>query len=336
MSASPFGYFHTSINKRNISQNTISSYADTFKLFLKYFDLTKKKPGNRINLEDLTKENIIDFLNWLEIERNVTISSRNVRLAAIHSFIKYIQLEDPIHLNEYKKILSIKNKKSKTLEIPYLSINQVKAILNCPDSTTNQGFRDKVLLTVLYDTAARVEELINLKYEDIRLDKPTTVKLRGKGNKNRIVPIMGNTSLLLQEYINFSKTKNNTIPNQEYLFTNRSHSKLTKAGIGCIINKYVEQLNLKEKTITIKVHPHTFRHSKAVHLLESGVELIYIRDFLGHSSVKTTEIYAKVCTKNKREALEKAYEDITDTNYPDWNEDKDLMKWLNELSNTKK
>lgn len=298
--------------------------------------LYSKKRTDKIQLDDITKENVTDFLNWLENERNVTISSRNVRLSAIHSFIKYVQAEDPEHVYEYRKILSIKNKKYKTADIPYLSINQIKAILKAPDSTTQQGFRDKVLLTVLYDTAARFDELIHLIFNDVKLDKPATITLNGKGNKIRVVPIMGNTVELLQRYISLIKRSSKYQPSQKYLFLNRSHNALTRAGISCIINKYVKKVNSKETIINIKVHPHTFRHSKAVHLLESGIELIYIRDLLGHSSVKTTEIYARVCTRNKREALEKAYENITDTCYPDWNDDKNLMNWLNELSNIKK
>ena len=330
-------YFITYLHaERNVSPNTIASYADTFKLFLNYFEKVLKKRTDKIRLDDITKENITDFLNWMEHERHVTASSRNVRLAAIHSFIKYVQTEDPEHVYEYRKIMGIKNKKYKTADIPYLSVNQIKMILKAPDSTTHQGFRDKVLLTVLYDSAARVDELIKLTFNDVRLDKPATITLNGKGNKVRIVPIMGNTVELLQKYIALIKRSSYYQPSQKYLFTNRSHKTLTRAGISYIINKYVKEINKKETVINIKVHPHTFRHSKAVHLLESGIELIYIRDFLGHSSVKTTEIYAKVCTKNKREALENAYENITDTCYPDWNDDKALMTWLNELSSIKK
>lgn len=330
-------YFTTYLHaERNMSTHTIASYADTFKLFFKYFENVLQKRTDKIMLDDITRENIINFLDWLENERHVNISSRNVRLSAIHSFVRYIQSEDPEHVFEYKKILGIRNKKYKTADIPYLSVNQIKVIINATDPITQQGFRDKVLLTVLYDTAARVDELIHLTLDDVRLDKPATITLTGKGNKIRIVPIMGNTVELLQKHISLIKSSSKYQPSQKYLFTNRSHNILTRAGISCIIDKYVKKVNTTEKIINIKVHPHTFRHSKAVHLLESGIELIYIRDFLGHSSVKTTEIYARVCTRNKREALEKAYEDITDTCYPDWNEDKNLMNWLNELSNIKK
>lgn len=315
--------------ERNLSTNTISSYADTFKLLLIYFDEAKGIHPENVQMSDITRESIIDFLNWLETSRNVTAASRNIRLAAIHSFIKYVQIEEPSILYECQKILSIKNKKYQTTVIPYLTLKQIKLILSASGVECFQNLRDKTLLTLLYDTGARVDELIHLKPEDIRTSKPATVKLTGKGNKARIVPIMGNTVELIKKYLQVLKKKNT---HSQYLFTNRSNHCLTRAGISYIIDKYVEIADQNGADIMIKVHPHVFRHSKAVHLLESGVELIYIRDILGHSSVKTTEIYAKVCTSNKRAALEKAYEDVIEENDDDWNDDKQLMEWLTSFS----
>ena len=318
--------------QRNLSQNTISSYADTFKLVLIYFSTVKNISADKITLDDMTRDNIIGFLNWLEETRNVSTASRNIRLAAIHSFIRYVQIEDPSHLYEYQKLLAIKNKKHQSVEIPYLTIDQIKAVLNAPDSSTKQGFRDKVLLTVLYDTGARVDELIHMKFGDVRLSSPATVKITGKGNKLRTVPLMGNTAELLKKYIDENDLERKQYSSQEYLFVNHSKNHLTRAGISYIIDKYIKTANKNGAGISIKVHPHVFRHSKAVHLLESGVELIYIRDILGHSNVTTTEIYAKVCTANKRAALEKAYENVTDQSDEDWSDNKDLMSWLSSLS----
>lgn len=132
-------YFTTYLHaERNMSTHTIASYADTFKLFLKYFENVLQKRTDKITLDDITRENIINFLDWLENERHVNISSRNVRLSAVHSFVRYIQPEDPEHVFEYKKILNIKNKKYKTADIPYLSVKQIKAIINAADTTTQQ------------------------------------------------------------------------------------------------------------------------------------------------------------------------------------------------------
>lgn len=318
--------------QRNLSQNTISSYAYTFKLLLNFFSAEKNIRSDKITLDKLTKDNIIGFLDWLEQTRGVTIASRNIRLAGIHSFIKYLQTEDPSHLFEYQKILSIKNKKHQSSEIPYLSLNQIKAVLAAPDSSSRQGFRDKVLLTVLYDSGARVDELIHMKVSDLRLSKPEQITIKGKGNKIRTVPLMGNTVEFLKKYINENQLIARQYSNHEYLFTNRSGNSLTRAGVAYLIQKYVSIANQNGANISIKVHAHTFRHSKAVHLLEAGVELIYIRDILGHSSVTTTEIYAKVCTGMKMEAIEKVYKEVTDENKEDWTCNKDLMSWLTALA----
>lgn len=318
--------------QRNLSPNTISSYADTFRLLLIFFETMKGIKAEKIVLDDFTRNNIISFLDWLESTREVTPASRNIRLAGIHSFVRFIQIEDPAHLYEYQKILAIKNKKHQSTEISHLNIDQTKAVLNAPDTSTAQGLRDKTLLTVLYDSGARVDELIHMKVDDIRLTSPASVKITGKGNKVRTVPLMGNTVSLLKKYIDENDLENKKYSIQPYLFVNRSHNPMTRAGIGYIIDKYVAIANDNGANITINVHPHVFRHSKAVHLLESGVELIYIRDILGHSSVTTTEIYAKVCTANKRAALEKAYENVVVTNEEDWTNNKDLMSWLSGLS----
>lgn len=321
--------------QRNLSRNTISSYADTFRLLLIFFADEKGIRADKITLNQISREHIVEFLDWLEETRGVTAATRNIRLAAIHSFTRFVQIEDPTHLDEYRKILGIKNKKCQTREIPYLTIDQVKAILSAPDSTTKQGFRDKVLMTTLYDSAMRVDELIYMRISNVRLSPPANVKITGKGSKERIVPLMGNTAELLNKYIEENDLKRKQYSSQEFLFVNHSNKPLTRAGVAYIIDKYVAIANETGANITIEVHPHIFRHSKAVHLLEAGVELIYIRDILGHTSVKTTEIYARVCNAKKRAALEKAYEEVTEQSEDDWSKNEDLMSWLVGLSKRK-
>lgn len=318
---------------RNNSTNTISSYATTFRLFLEFMNEVKGIKPNDINLSDITRDNVIDFLNWLENTRKVQANSRNVRLAAFRSFVSYLQIEDVEHIYVYQKILSIKKKKCSDNEVLWISKEQMKLLLNSPNTETKDGFKDKVMLTVLYDTGARVDELIHLKLIDIHLDKPASIKIKGKGNKMRIVPIMGNTVELLKKYIKDNNLNQRQFEDHPYLFQNRSGNPYTRAGISYIIDKYLDIANLKyNANITVNMHPHVFRHSKAVHLLEAGIELIYIRDFLGHSSIKTTEIYAKVCTQNKLDALEKVYENLSQTSEKDWTNNQDLMDWLTHLS----
>lgn len=318
---------------RNNSSNTISSYAITFKLFLEYMEKVKKIKPNKVSLSDITRDNIINFLNWMEETKHIQVHSRNVRLSAIRSFVNYLQCEDVEHIFEYQKILSIKKKKGPSNEVMWISKEQMKLLLNSPNSKTKEGFKDKVLLTLLYDSAARVDELIHMKLIDVPLENPSSIKIKGKGSKIRVVPIMGNTVELLRKYIKENDLKKRQFEDHPYLFQNRSGNPYTRAGISYIINKYVGIANSKHNAnITINMHPHVFRHSKAVHLLEAGIELIYIRDFLGHSSVKTTEIYAKVCTQNKIEALEKVYESVSEVSEKDWTNNKDLMDWLTKLS----
>ncbi len=318
--------------QRNLSHNTIASYAHTFRLILRFFSDERHIRADRISLEKFTRENVLDFLGWLERVRGVSAASRNIRLAGIHSFVRFVQSEDPSHLHEYQKILSIKNKKHQSREIPYLTVGQVKAIIAAPDSVTKQGFRDKVLLTVLYDSAARVDELIHMRLSDVRFSAPALVTIKGKGDKVRSVPLMGNTVAILKRYVDENGLESRQYSDHEFLFTNRSKNHLTRAGVAYLINKYVAIANRHGANITIGVHAHTFRHSKAVHLLEAGVELIYIRDILGHSSVTTTEIYARVCNERKREAIERAYKNISEESKDDWSSNKDLMSWLVDIS----
>ena len=323
------------ITNKNASINTIASYADTYKLFLIFMNDIKSVNANQVTLGDLNKANITEFLKWLENDRQVSISTRNVRLAAIHSFVKYLQIEDPAHIFEYQKILSIKKKKAGGKEVKWLTRKQIKILLSVINDNDTSGLRDKTLLTLLYDAALRADELINLKYGDIHFSTQTTIKVLGKGNKSRIIPLMGNTVNLLKTYIKGFDIQTKQYRGYETLFFNRSGNRLTRAGLAYIIDKYVSLANKNNANISINVHPHVFRHSKAVHLLEAGIELIYIRDFLGHSSVKTTEIYAKVCNENKIKALKKVYEDITDTNDRDWTKNENLMSFLTKLSKGK-
>ena len=191
-----------------------------------------------------------------------------------------------------------------------------------------------VLMVTLYDSAARVQEIIDLKVKDLRLDKPPVVALHGKGRKIRHVPITEKTRNLLKSYLLTNKEHLGTSDGDKYVFLNQKKQKLSRWGISHIINKYVDMARLKDGfDVQFAVTPHVFRHSKSVHLLQSGVNLIYIRDFLGHSDCSTTQIYAKADTETRRKALESAYADILPTKeLPDWTDDKNLMDFLISLS----
>jgi len=316
--------------QKNASKNTIYAYRDTFKLLLKYCQDKRGIAIERITLNRLTAELITGFLTWLEMDRKCSVSTRNLRLASIHSFFRYVQGEDPAGIYHYQQVISIPIKKAEKKLIEHLSPESMKHLLEQPDKGTAKGRRDLTLLSVLYDTGARVQELIDIKVCDLTLESPSVVELTGKGNKLRRVPLMKNTVALLQAYLS-GNSLDKQWKNQYPLFVNNQHKKLTKEGVAYILNKYVTLARIKFPGIPEHVHPHVLRHSKGMHLLQAGVNLIYIRDFLGHVDIRTTEIYAITDTETKRHAIEKAYPDIISSEMPDWSQDNELLSWLSAL-----
>jgi site-specific recombinase XerD len=318
--------------QKNVSKNTIYSYRNTFKLLISFCQENKKIAVEQITLNVLSSDIITDFLEWLETSRNCSISTRNQRLAAIHSFFHYVQAEEPTGIFNFQKITSIPIKKAKKTVIEHLSPEAIKLLLEQPDRYTAKGRRDLTMMSILYDSGARVQELIDIKIRDVTLQTPAIITLTGKGNKVRRVPVMKNTASLLQNYI-LENNLDKPWKNEQPLFINNQHHKLTKEGVAYIVTKYAESAR-KISTIAMipnKVKLHMFRHSKAMHLLQAGVNLIYIRDFLGHVDLKTTEIYARIDTETKRKAIENVYPDLIDSNLPDWNKDHALLSWLSDL-----
>lgn len=314
-------------HERGASTNTIKAYRDTFVLFITFMECKNVKVG-KLTLEKISKEIVIEFLGWIQTERNCSSSTRNARLAAIHSFFRYVQYQHPENLYEYQKILSIKLKKTERLPMSYLTIDGITLLLQQPDMATSRGRRDLALLSLMYDTGARVQELIDLTPSMIRLDGPCTIRITGKGNKTRIIPMLEQQVRLLKNYMeehNLLEPHANMYP----LFCNGRQEKLTRAGVNYILLKYAGMARKKNsKLIPEKISCHSLRHSKAMHLLQAGVNLVYIRDILGHVSVQTTEIYAKADSRQKREAIEMAYTDVRPKENPQWLTNDKLLEWL--------
>ncbi|TEB06237.1 site-specific integrase [Pelotomaculum propionicicum] len=317
--------------QRNASPNTVHSYRDTFKLLLKYCQEKEHILPERITMSNLNAEVIQGFLLWLETEKKCSISTRNQRLAAIHSFFRYVQTEEPAGLYHFQKIIAIPVKKASKPVVEHLTPEAMKLLLDQPDRNHPRGRRDLTLMSVLYDTGARVQELIDLKVGDVFLSSPAVIALTSKGNKTRRVPLLKNTAVLLQNYLAENHLTSQH-KGQYQLFTNRQHHPLTKEGVAYIIAKYANAARIKSFIVPQKVKPHMFRHSKAMHLLQAGGNLIYIRDFLGHVDIKTTEVYARADTETKRKAIENAYPDLIESNLPDWSRDQALLAWLSELA----
>ena len=316
--------------QKNVSKNTIRSYRDTFKLLIAYCQEIKGIPSERITLNLLSSEWITGFLGWLEGERKCSISTRNQRLAALHSFFRYVQAEEPAGMFHFQKVTAIPIKRVKRTVVEYLTPEAMKLLLEQPDKHTPRGRRDLTLISVLYDSGARVQELIDMRVCDVTLHVPAVLTLTGKGNKSRRVPLMKNAASLLQSYLMENKL-DKPWKNEQPLFTNSQHHKLTRKGVTYILSKYVESARKTSTLLPHKVNNHMLRHSKAMHLLRAGVNLIYIRDFLGHVDLKTTEIYARADTEMKRKAIENAYPDLIESNLPDWSKDQALLSWLSEI-----
>lgn len=314
----------------NVSKNTIASYRDTFTKLLRYFKDVKNVQPETLNFSHFNRKAIEDFLFYLESEQHCSISSRNVRLAGIKAFFRYVAVELPDYLELSRDIKEITNKKCPKPVIRYLTSDEVKILLEQPDIYQRDGRRDLAMLSILYDSGARVQELCDLAVSDFRSQHPSTIKLTGKGSKSRIVPLSVQNSVILQKYI-VERKLDRLEKRDDPLFLNRQGKRLTRNGVSYILAKYVEQANSHSPHILPKITPHCLRHSKAMHLLESGVNLIYIRDFLGHEDIETTQIYAKANPETKRKAIENAYRVDIVPNMPDWNDDENLMEYLRNL-----
>ena len=320
--------------QRNMSPNTIASYRDAFVQLICYMKDVRGVKVEKLTLENLTKECILDFLSWVQQERGCGAATRNYRLAAIHSFISYLQYEEIEHLEQWQKILSIKALKSERKAISYLTTEGIQVLLGQPDTTTQGGRRNLALISLMYDTGARVQEIIDLTPESLRIEsKPFTIKLLGKGRKARIVPLLEEQVAILKRYMEENSLFEHPRLKQP-LFFNVRGEKLTRAGVTYILQTYVDLARKDHQgLIPEKVSCHSLRHSKSMHLLQAGVNIVYLRDLLGHVSIQTTDIYARADSKLKREALEKAYVDLIPENAKtrEWEKNPNLLDWLKSL-----
>jgi len=319
-------FFLKYIPSRNTySVNTIKAYRDTFVLLCQYHKDCIKKPISKIKMDAIDEKYVYGFLNWLEVDKHYSSSSLNQRLAGLHAFFRYVQSHAPEYQALCQTVLGIKYKKVLSMPMNYLTVGAIKLVLAQPDINSMEGIRDLALIALLYDSGTRVQELADMTIGDLRYEKPATIKATGKGGKTRIIPIMPQTADILREYI---RVIGNTCPTAP-LFFNKNKQKLSRAGITYILQKHVNLARKNNRDMFPKnVTPHVLRRSKAMHLLEGGVNLIYIRDFLGHASVTTTEIYAKANPEIKRKAIEAASIDVLPEEHFSSDEKAELLDWL--------
>jgi site-specific recombinase XerD len=316
--------------QRGASPNTIKAYRDAFTLLLRYCRDHRDAKPETLTLSDVDVPCIVGFLEHLERERECGARTRNQRLAAIHAFFRYVQTEEPGQLAHCQRILAIPMRRPAHQPVSYLSVDDVAALLAQPDQGTPAGRRDAALLSVLYDTGARVQELADIRLRDLRLDPPPHVRLTGKGRKTRIVPLLPACTDLIAAYID-EHSLDRVDRQGGPLFFNRRGEALSRFGIRYILQKYIEMTRRHRPGLPPSVSPHTLRHTKAMHLLQAGNPSIIIRDILGHADIKTTTVYARADIEAKRAALEKAATNSPTSTAPSWKSKPGLMDWLRDL-----
>lgn len=315
-------------HQRALSIHTIRSYRDTLKLLLQFAAGAKGRVTD-LTVSDLTPARIISFLDHLETCRGNSPSTRNVRLSAIHSFFDYLGAGWPEHLHQAQRVLAITYKRTSHRSIDYLDASEVRAVLAGIDRQNIWGRRDYALIALMFNTGARIQEIVSLQATDLHLAPPHSIHFLGKGRQERICPLWPETARLLQQHIVDSGLDPHA---PEALFRNHRGFALTRFGARLILRRHVEralaiQPSLKGK----RIHPHSIRHSTALNLLRSGVDLSTIAHWLGHKSINTTQKYLTIDLEAKREALAKVEPVAKSPRRPRWRTDKDLLSWLESL-----
>jgi integrase/recombinase XerD len=290
-------------NERGVSQNTIESYSDTLRLFIKHLCKKHGKQPENLSLEMLDPEATLDFLDHLERDRNNSPSTRNQRLAALKSFLHYAARENPELMLPNERIQAIRSKKTDHKPPPSLDVEQVHAILDSIDTAPLIGLRDKALVQLLYNTGARVQEIADLRISDLRFESPSTVTLTGKGRKTRTIPLWDETVQHIQAYL---QAREHDGIHSDHLFLNNKGQPITRFGIGRRIELHGKNAAEKCPSLNdLKITPHVFRHTTALHLIETGSDITIVKEWLGHADLKTASQYVEVSVARKREALEK-------------------------------
>jgi len=296
------------VQQRGASARTVESYRDAFELLFGFIEQRVGKPPSALQLADLDAPLVLDFLDHLETERRNTTRTRNARLAAIHSFMRYAAVRDPASLPITQRVLAIPAKRFDRPMLGYLTRDQVAAILAAPDRGTWSGHRDAVLLATTYNTGARVSEITALRVRDVLLDRNTAVHLHGKGRKQRVIPLWKNTATELRGWL-----KRITAEPDAPVFPNRPGAPLTRSGVRDRLDRAVAVAEQRCPSLHGQhISPHTLRHTTAMHLLQSGTDLAVIALWLGHSSPAVTHQYLEADLAAKEAVLRR----LTDPSPP--------------------
>lgn len=287
--------------QRNLSPATISSYRDTFCLLLRFSERRLRRTPASLTLTDLDAPHILSFLDYLEENRGNSVRSRNVRLAAIRSFLRYAASQHPTALDSIQRVLAIPVKRFDRVPIDYLSRDEVTALINAPDISTWSGHRDRVLFTTLYNTGARVSEAIGVDIEDFQSSATSTLRIHGKGRKERVVPLWKDTKRQLGDWLRRINAESGCP-----IFPSRRGERLSRSGVRVRLAAALTVAQTKCPTLQDhRVSPHLIRHTTAMHLLQSGVDITVIALWLGHESIATTHMYVEADLAMKKRAIDK-------------------------------
>ena len=313
---------------RGASPHTIHSYRDSLVLLLRFVAARNKRPVVELDLKDLDPPAILAFLSHLERERKNGAATRNVRLTAIHALFRFVASRNPEHLDLVQRVLGIPFKRAPQRAIDYLEREEIESILKAIDRTIPQGVRDYALLATMFNTGGRVQEIADLRACDLQLAKPFQVRLFGKGRKERYCPLWPQTAAVLRA---FSKQRDLDLWSEARVFLNHRGAPLTRFGIRYILARCLARAspnvpNLRKK----RLHPHSMRHSTAMALLKSGVDLSTISHYLGHASPTTTNHYAKVDLEMKRQAIAQV-KPVPHQALTPWQKNPTILEWLESL-----
>jgi integrase/recombinase XerD len=312
---------------RCFSENTVKAYRDTLNLFRNFLLEEKAISFTNINFDMINHASIYEFLAWLQNSRGCEASTKNNRLAALKSFLHYCAIEDPTLMAVYMDIQTVRPQKVTRNRVEYMSETALKVLLEQPDHHTHCGLRDRFFMILLYDTGARIQEILDLKLKDLHLnDQTPCIYLTGKGNKTRLVPLMDKTIAHLQEYL-AAFHPDGDLDGDQYLFYTRIKGRIGKMSddnVSCFLKRYAGSAHQVCSEVPLRMHAHLFRHTRAMHLYQAGIPLSYIKDFLGHVSVNTTDIYASTDTSMMRAALEKIDKRDAKTS-PIWQDNEEMI-----------
>lgn len=315
---------------RGTSPHTVRSYRDALMLLLRFLAAHRGRPVVALDFDDLAPDHILAFLDHLEADRHNGVATRNARLAAVHAFARYAAAGHPEHLELCQRLLAVPFKRARLRVVEYLEANEIRALLAAPDRTDSDGRRDHALLLTLFNTGARVQEIVDLRPCDLQLVRPFQVRLRGKGRKERLCPLWPQTAETLRGLL----AEHGLDPaTAQPLFRNHRGEPITRFGVRYLLRRYADRAAAGATTLAVKrVHPHLLRHTTAVHLLQAGVDLVTISHWLGHASIETTNRYAAVDLEMKRAALAKAGDlGNADPALAAWRADATILDWLESL-----